>query len=172
MRFYVTDIYVIEYIDRHLFKPARVDASSSTDPFSALENTRLLSDTVSICTKFNIFYSKDKVKISCLEYFNIPRILIGRSNHICAESLFYVSVACILFMLCSCRLTASYYSGCCRGRCCPYRRWQSPFMGSNPYSPPLVLTFAGDLMAHTVNFNMKSYDLIYTDVEKYYIMMI
>ena len=40
------------------------------------------------------------------------------------------------------------------------------FMGSNPYSPPLVLTFAGDLMAHTVNFNMKSYDLIYTDVEK------
>ena len=31
---------------------------------------------------------------------------------------------------------------------------------------PLVLTFAGDLMAHTVNFNMKSYDLIYTDVEK------
>lgn len=40
------------------------------------------------------------------------------------------------------------------------------FMGSNPYSHPLVLTFAGDLMAHTVNFNMKSYDLIYTDVEK------
>jgi len=40
------------------------------------------------------------------------------------------------------------------------------FIGSNPYSPPLVLTFAGDLMAHTVNFNMKSYDLIYTDVEK------
>ena len=33
-------------------------------------------------------------------------------------------------------------------------------------TPPLVLTFAGDLMAHTVNFNMKMYDLIYTDVEK------
>ena len=30
----------------------------------------------------------------------------------------------------------------------------------------LLLTFAGDLMAHTVNFNMKSYDLIYTDIEK------
>ena len=33
-------------------------------------------------------------------------------------------------------------------------------------SPSLVLTFAGDLMAHTVNFNMKNYDLIYSDVEK------
>lgn len=32
--------------------------------------------------------------------------------------------------------------------------------------PPLILTFAGDLMAHTVNFNMKQYDLIYKDVEK------
>jgi len=32
--------------------------------------------------------------------------------------------------------------------------------------PSLVLTFAGDLMAHTVNFNMKNYDLIYSDVEK------
>ena len=31
---------------------------------------------------------------------------------------------------------------------------------------PLVLTFAGDLMAHTVNFDMKNYDLIYKDVEK------
>ena len=31
---------------------------------------------------------------------------------------------------------------------------------------PLLLTFAGDLMAHTVNFNMKQYDLIYVDVEK------
>ena len=30
----------------------------------------------------------------------------------------------------------------------------------------LLLTFAGDLMAHTVNFNMKEYDLIYKDVEK------
>ena len=34
------------------------------------------------------------------------------------------------------------------------------------HTPPLVLTFAGDLMAHTVNFNMKMYNLIYTDVEK------
>ena len=32
--------------------------------------------------------------------------------------------------------------------------------------PALRLTFAGDLMAHTVNFNMSTYDLIYTDVEK------
>ena len=31
---------------------------------------------------------------------------------------------------------------------------------------PLVLTFAGDLMAHSVNFNMKMYDLIYTDIQK------
>ena len=31
---------------------------------------------------------------------------------------------------------------------------------------PLVLTFAGDLMAHTVNFNMNEYDLIYKAVEK------
>ena len=30
----------------------------------------------------------------------------------------------------------------------------------------LQLTFAGDLMAHAVNFNMSAYDLIYTDVEK------
>lgn len=30
--------------------------------------------------------------------------------------------------------------------------------------PPLVLTFAGDLMAHTVNYNMKNYNAIYTDV--------
>ena len=33
-------------------------------------------------------------------------------------------------------------------------------------TPPLVLTFAGDLMAHTVNFNMKDYALIYKDIEK------
>ena len=33
-------------------------------------------------------------------------------------------------------------------------------------SPSLILTFAGDLMAHTVNFNMKKYDLIYNDVEE------
>lgn len=32
--------------------------------------------------------------------------------------------------------------------------------------PALQLTFAGDLMAHAVNFNMSAYDLIYTDVEK------
>ena len=36
----------------------------------------------------------------------------------------------------------------------------------NNTTPPLVLTFAGDLMAHTVNFNMNEYDLIYKDVEK------
>ncbi len=30
----------------------------------------------------------------------------------------------------------------------------------------LQFTFAGDLMAHAVNFNMSAYDLIYTDVEK------
>ena len=30
-----------------------------------------------------------------------------------------------------------------------------------PPTPPLVLTFAGDLMAHNINFNMKMYDLIY-----------
>lgn len=30
----------------------------------------------------------------------------------------------------------------------------------------LLLTFAGDLMAHTVNFSMKNYDLIYTDIEQ------
>ena len=35
-----------------------------------------------------------------------------------------------------------------------------------PPTPPLVLTFAGDLMAHNINFNMKMYDLIYKDVEK------
>ena len=34
------------------------------------------------------------------------------------------------------------------------------------HTPPLILTFAGDLMAHNVNFNMKMYDLIYKDVEK------
>jgi len=33
-------------------------------------------------------------------------------------------------------------------------------------APSLVLTFAGDLMAHTVNFNMQDYDLIYTDIEQ------
>ena len=32
--------------------------------------------------------------------------------------------------------------------------------------PALQLTFAGDLMAHAVNFNMSAYDLIYADVEK------
>ena len=32
--------------------------------------------------------------------------------------------------------------------------------------PALQLNFAGDLMAHAVNFNMSAYDLIYTDVEK------
>jgi len=38
---------------------------------------------------------------------------------------------------------------------------------ANPsHTPSLALTFAGDLMAHTVNFNMKVYDLIYKDVEK------
>ena len=37
---------------------------------------------------------------------------------------------------------------------------------SASHTPPLVLTFAGDLMAHTVNFNMNEYDLIYKDVEK------
>ena len=36
----------------------------------------------------------------------------------------------------------------------------------NNTTPPLVLTFAGDLMAHTVNFNMNEYDLIYKTVEK------
>ena len=36
----------------------------------------------------------------------------------------------------------------------------------NNTTPPLVLTFAGDLMAHTVNFNMNEYDLIYKAVEK------
>ena len=36
----------------------------------------------------------------------------------------------------------------------------------NDTTPPLVLTFAGDLMAHTVNFNMNEYDLIYKAVEK------
>ena len=37
----------------------------------------------------------------------------------------------------------------------------------NPsYTPSLVMTFAGDLMAHNVNFNMSMYDLIYKDVEK------
>ena len=41
-----------------------------------------------------------------------------------------------------------------------------PFTAKKSYPSPLVLTFAGDLMAHTVNFNMKMYDLIYTDVEK------
>lgn len=43
---------------------------------------------------------------------------------------------------------------------------------SASHTLPLALTFAGDLMAHTVNFNMNEYDLIYKDVEKYYIMMI
>lgn len=33
------------------------------------------------------------------------------------------------------------------------------------HAPPIVFTFAGDLMAHTVNFNMKMYDLIYKDVK-------
>ena len=37
----------------------------------------------------------------------------------------------------------------------------------NPsYTPSLVMTFAGDLMAHNVNFNMSMYDLIYKDVKK------
>ncbi|WP_269140237.1 CapA family protein [Treponema vincentii] len=37
---------------------------------------------------------------------------------------------------------------------------------SASHTLPLALTFAGDLMAHTVNFNMNEYDLIYKDVEK------
>lgn len=32
-------------------------------------------------------------------------------------------------------------------------------------APPLTLTFAGDLMAHTVNFNMDDYNAIYEDVK-------
>ncbi|MGP1455309.1 MAG: CapA family protein [Treponema sp.] len=32
-------------------------------------------------------------------------------------------------------------------------------------APPLTLTFAGDLMAHTVNFKMKDYNAIYEDVK-------
>ena len=37
---------------------------------------------------------------------------------------------------------------------------------NSSYAPPLVMTFAGDLMAHSINFNMSMYDLIYKDVEK------
>ena len=40
------------------------------------------------------------------------------------------------------------------------------FTAKTSYTSPLVLTFAGDLMAHSVNFNMKMYDLIYTDIQK------
>jgi len=43
----------------------------------------------------------------------------------------------------------------------------TPYIIENAsHTPPLVLTFAGDLMSHTVNFNMRLYDLIYNDVEK------
>lgn len=37
---------------------------------------------------------------------------------------------------------------------------------NSSHTPSLVMTFAGDLMAHNVNFNMSMYDLIYKDVEK------
>ncbi len=35
----------------------------------------------------------------------------------------------------------------------------------SPRQSPLLLTFAGDIMAHNVNYNMKDYSLIYEDVE-------
>ncbi len=35
---------------------------------------------------------------------------------------------------------------------------------SKPEPAPLVLTFTGDIMAHSVNFNMTDYDLIYRDI--------
>lgn len=36
---------------------------------------------------------------------------------------------------------------------------------AEPYLPSLDLTFTGDLMAHTSNFRMKDYSLIYRDIE-------
>ena len=35
-----------------------------------------------------------------------------------------------------------------------------------PIQKSLNLTFAGDIMAHNVNFNMKNYDIIYDDVRE------
>lgn len=40
-----------------------------------------------------------------------------------------------------------------------------PHLSAEPYLPSLDLTFTGDLMAHTSNFNMKDYTLIYRDIE-------
>jgi poly-gamma-glutamate synthesis protein (capsule biosynthesis protein) len=40
----------------------------------------------------------------------------------------------------------------------------SPPQAKEPPRPPLVLTFAGDIMAHTVNFMMDDYRRIYEDL--------
>lgn len=42
---------------------------------------------------------------------------------------------------------------------------EAPEASAGPAEQPLVLTFAGDLMAHDVNFKMKDYHLIYADVQ-------
>ncbi len=39
------------------------------------------------------------------------------------------------------------------------------YVQNPPRQNPLKLTFAGDIMAHDVNFNMKDYSLIYEDIE-------
>lgn len=41
----------------------------------------------------------------------------------------------------------------------------APFLSAEPYLPSLDLTFTGDLMAHTSNFKMEDYTLIYKDIE-------
>ena len=85
---------------------------------------------------------------------------------------FFLTIFCLCFLCCTVTgtelsvLQQTTAASSAQAETAPHSHADSSIQAKTISDSALLLTFAGDLMAHTVNFNMKNYDLIYKDIEK------